>query len=131
MNPRALLPRGWPGGFVAAFLALQLALPLEYYACRDDAHDERFAWRMFSPERMVQCAPTFLVGGERARLDRTFHEAWIELARRGRLAVLEAMGARLCEEHPGKDVRLDLRCKTIEGRVETWGGSDLCKFPEL
>ena len=123
MNPRL--------AFIAVFLAVQVLVPLQYYACRRDQNDERFAWRMFSPTRMLSCEPSFLVDNQPAQLYGTFHEAWIEIARRGRFAVLEAMGARLCEKHAGSEVRLDLKCRTVDGKIETWGGSDLCKFPEL
>jgi hypothetical protein len=121
----------WRHAFIGVFLAVQVIAPLHYYLLRDDKNDERFAWRMFSPTRMLTCDPTFLVDGQPARLLGTFHEAWVELARRGRFAVLEAMGARLCAEHPKAEVRLDLRCRTVDGEVDSWGGSDLCKFPEL
>ncbi len=116
---------------ILAFLAVQLLAPLHYYTLRDDRHDERFAWRMFSSTRVMQCEPTFRVDRQVAPLGRTFHEAWIEIARRGRLVVLEAMGARLCRDHPGSEVVLDLQCQTVDGKRESRGGSDLCKFPEL
>jgi len=131
---RELLPvpaGGWRGCFIAVFVAVQLLAPLHYYTLRRDRHDERFAWRMFSPVRMLTCEPTFLVGGQPVNLATKFHEGWLEIARRGRFAVLEAMGARLCRDNPGHDVRLDLKCRTIAGGTESWGGSDLCTFPEL
>lgn len=121
----------WRHAFIGVFLAVQALGPLHYYLLREDRNDERFAWRMFSPTRMLTCDPTFLVDNQPAQLYSTFHEAWIEIAKRGRFAVLEAMGARLCRKHPGKEVRLDLRCRTVDNRIETWGGSDLCKYPEL
>jgi hypothetical protein len=131
---RELLPfpgRGWPGVVIAIVLAVQLLAPLDYYACRTDPHDERFAWRMFSPVRMIACEPTFLVDREPVRLAATFHEGWIEIAKRGRFRVLEAMGAKLCRANPGKEVRLDLQCKTLGGGTESWGGADLCQYPEI
>lgn len=131
MISRFLPGRGWRGALIAGFVVLQLLAPLHYYTVREDRNDERFAWRMFSPTRMLSCDPRFLVDLQPAQLYATFHEAWIEIARRGRFAVLEAMGARLCREHPGSEVRLDLRCRAVDGAIETWGGSDLCKFPEL
>lgn len=127
--------RFWPGGrrgwFVAIFVAVQAIAPLHYYTVRRDPHDERFAWRMFSPTRMLTCEPVFRVDGQPARLYAEFHEAWIELGKRGRLAVLEAMAQRLCDEHPGAEVILDMTCRPIAGEIERWGGSDLCQFPEL
>ena len=100
--------------FIHLFLAAQLALPLSYYlAGADDGYDERFAWRMFSAERMAVCTPVFLVGEARRRVPllATFHEAWVTLAQRGRREVIEAMAARLCRDNPGEPVRLDLRCE--------------------
>ena len=107
--------------FIICFLALQVALPIQYYTCREDEYDERFAWRMFSPERMVQCRPTFWLSGgadgrrERANLSREFHQAWIETARRGRLEVVRRMALTLCDEYPDKQVRVDLTCTPIDG----------------
>ncbi len=117
--------------FIAIWLAVQILAPLDYYLLRSDKHDERFAWRMFSPMRMLRCEPHFLVGGVESPLGRTFHEGWVEIAERGRLVVLEAMGQRLCRDNPGKDVRLDMTCTRIDGDKEHYGGSDLCKYPEL
>jgi hypothetical protein len=99
--------------FIHLFLAAQLALPLSYYLSREVGYDERFAWRMFSAERMATCAPVFQLGEARRRvpLMATFHEAWVTLAQRGRRDVIEAMAARLCRDNPGEPVRLDLRCE--------------------
>jgi hypothetical protein len=134
VNWRELLPfpgRGWPGVVIAIVVAIQLTAPLDYYVWRTDPHDERFAWRMFSPVRMISCEPTFLVDRAPVRLGATFHEGWIEIAKRGRFRVLEAMGAKLCRANPGKEVRLDLQCKTLGGGKESWGGADLCQYPEI
>lgn len=96
---------------------MQIALPVSYYLTRDrsraERYDERFAWRMFSAERMVRCQPVFLVGEARTpvRLHSQFHEAWVTIARRGRQDVLEAMARRLCRERPGQEVRLELTCQ--------------------
>ena len=40
--------RGWRGWLIIAFVTVQVLAPLHYYFLRDDRHDERFAWRMFS-----------------------------------------------------------------------------------
>ncbi|MCB9560496.1 MAG: hypothetical protein H6708_08800 [Kofleriaceae bacterium] len=122
---------GWRGAVIVAFVALQALAPLDYYCVRRDKHDERFAWRMFSPTRMLTCQPTFTVDDQPVDLAGTFHEAWIQIARRGRLVVLEAMGQRLCKLNPGKRVVVDLRCRTVDGRVEQRGGFDLCSVPEI
>jgi len=127
---RALLST-WRGRFIAAFLAVQLAVPLAYYTARRDPHDERFAWRMFSPMRMVQCDPRVVVDDRPFSLGGRFHEAWIELARRGRFVVIEAMAAELCRERPGRSVRVSMTCRALDGTEEHWGGYDMCEVPEL
>ncbi|MBZ0237544.1 MAG: hypothetical protein K8M05_34820 [Deltaproteobacteria bacterium] len=142
--------RRWPNGFIVAFVALQLLLPLHYYLVRLDAHDERFAWRMFSPTRMVQCQVDFTVDGQAIAAGREFHTAWGEIAVRGRRVVVEAMGAHLCRKHPDKAVVARLACKPIVSRTSlepppprmsraAWlrgpayhmGGFNLCEIPEL
>ncbi|HEU5055336.1 MAG TPA: hypothetical protein VFU21_02370 [Kofleriaceae bacterium] len=126
MSRRALI-------FVHVFLAVQIALPLTYYHARRDKYDERFAWRMFSAERMAICTPAFRVDGTPVRLFSHFHEAWINIARRGRRDVLEAMARRLCSKNPGKPVTLELTCKRVDGKVETpsAGVWDLCEKGRL
>jgi len=121
-----------PSVFIGLFLAVQMVLPLHYYLLRDDRHDERFAWRMFSPERMVRCAPRFTVGEPGAerpiRLDQEFEKAWRELARRGRMVVVERMALALCDKYPDQPVRVDLRCQELgaDEPVELTGGWDVC-----
>ncbi|MBV8758874.1 MAG: hypothetical protein JO257_16425 [Deltaproteobacteria bacterium] len=121
----------WRGRFIAAFLLVQLLLPLAYYVGRRDPHDERFAWRMFSPMRMAKCTPHFTVGGTPLALPTTFHEAWIEIAERGRFIVLEAMAAKLCHDHPGTPVELTLDCTYLDRDPHTYGGHDMCREPTL
>jgi hypothetical protein len=121
----------WRGRFILAWIAVQAALPLLYYAGRHDPHDERFAWRMFSPMRMIKCQPQFVMNDQELPLGKEFHEAWIEIAGRGRFAVVEAMGARLCTEHPHTRIELRMSCRQLDGTVETWGGYDVCTVPEL
>ncbi len=118
------------GRWIALFLVVQMAVPASYYL-RKDRHDERFSWRMFSTMRMAKCDPEVNVGGARVALGGEFHEAWIELARRGRTSVLEAMAARLCQRHRGQEVVLWLRCTYLDGTARTLGGFDACKVPEL
>jgi hypothetical protein len=115
--------------FIHLFLAVQIALPISYYVARRDKYDERFAWRMFSAERMVSCRPLFRVGGEAVRLGTEFHEAWITIAQRGRRDVLEAVAARLCQKGNGQPVTLELTCKTVDGTIEhpSSGLWDLCQ----
>lgn len=126
------LLQSWQGWVILVVVATQLLLPLHYYLANRDPHDERFAWRMFSPMRMTKCAPEFRIDARRVELGAEFHEAWIELAQRGRFAVLEAMGARLCAKNPGHAVTVKLSCRYID-RAEpaTFGGFDLCQVPRI
>ncbi|MEZ4403119.1 MAG: hypothetical protein R3B06_24055 [Kofleriaceae bacterium] len=121
----------WPNGFIAAFLVVQLLLPLQYYLARRDRHDERFAWRMFSSTRMLTCTVELRVGDQPVELVTEFHDAWLAIARRGRRAVVEAMGARLCREHPGTEVTARLWCTPVRGEPYPIGGFDLCTIPRL
>ena len=120
------LARTWRGRFILGFLALQLLLPLRYYLLRRDPHDERFAWRMFSPMRLVQCAPQVTIDGTPVRLAEQFHEAWVSIARRGRFSVVEAMGHTLCTRNPGAAVVMKLTCTNLDATVATYGGYDMC-----
>ncbi len=121
----------WRGRFIAAFVLVQLLLPLHYYIGRRDPHDERFAWRMFSPMRMAKCSPKVAVDGQPLALESTFHEAWLELAQRGRFVVIEAMAEHLCKEHPGSAVTVSLDCTYLDQDPQTFGGYDMCHVPQL
>jgi hypothetical protein len=121
----------WRGRLVVAFVLIQLLIPLHYYVLRKDPHDERFAWRMFSPMRMASCRPTFRVDGAPVDLHAEFHEAWVGIAGRGRMQVIEAMGKRLCAIHPGSKVVADLSCTYVDRPAATFGGHDMCGQPEL
>jgi hypothetical protein len=121
----------WRGRFIVGFLLVQLLLPLTYYLGRKDPHDERFAWRMFSPMRMARCEPKFTLNGTPLPLGGEFHEAWISIAQRGRFNVLEAMGARLCAKNKGAEVRVQIDCTYIDREPQTFGGFNICQVPEL
>lgn len=111
--------------FVYLFLAAQAALPLAYYL-GDDRLDERFAWRMFSAERMTRCELGVRVGDRPLALGGRFHEAWLALAERGRAPVVEAMATSLCRSEGGP-VRVELRCATMAGPVVLADGRrDVC-----
>ena len=132
LNPvrhlRALIAT-WRGRFILAFVAIQLLLPLHYYVLRRDAHDERFAWRMFSPMRMARCSTAFNADGQYVELSKHFHEAWIEIAQRGRFVVIEAMAAKLCEKHQRVEVSLD--CTYLDRPAAHYGGHNMCQAPRL
>lgn len=131
MKHLVALTRSWQGIVILLVVASQLALPLHYYTVRRDPHDERFAWRMFSPMRMTKCTPKFTVDDKPVDLGAEFHEAWIEIAKRARFVVLEEMGATLCERNPGKPVYLVVECNYVGQPPATWGGYDMCKVPLL
>jgi hypothetical protein len=71
------------------------------------------------------------VDGAPFALGTRVHEAWLELARRGRFVVVERMAAELCAERPGRNVTLSLDCKYLDRPDETYGGFDMCQVPEL
>jgi hypothetical protein len=54
--------------FIVGFLALQVALPLRYYLLGGGA-DERFAWRMFSSQRLMRCSYEVSADGATAEID--------------------------------------------------------------
>jgi hypothetical protein len=127
---RALLAT-WRGRFILVFVVSQLLLPLHYYVARRDPHDERFAWRMFSPMRMATCTPNVTLDGKPVSLRSEFHEAWVEAAKRGRFVVVEAMAARMCERHPQSEVVISLDCSYFDRPPTRWGGYDMCHVPLL
>jgi hypothetical protein len=134
VNPIAhikALAATWRGRFIIVFVVSQLLLPLHYYVGRRDPHDERFAWRMFSPMRMTKCTPQITIDGTPLALAGQFHEAWLELAARGRFVVVEAMGAKLCHDHPGANVTVSLDCAYIDRPAARFGGYDMCIAPRL
>ncbi len=127
---RALLG-SWRGRFIVVFVLAQLLIPLHYYVQHRDPHDERFAWRMFSPMRMAQCSPTIKIGETVQPISRLFHDAWIKIAQRGRFEVVEAMGAELCRRYPGKEVTISLDCTYVGAPPRRWGGYDMCSVALL
>lgn len=125
------LTRSWQGWLIAIVVLAQLLIPLRYYVRHRDKHDERFAWRMFSPMRMTRCTPRFIVDDKPFDLGGEFHEAWIETASRGRFHVIEKMGARLCDKKPNAVVEVWLDCSYIDETKRTFGGYDMCTVPKL
>jgi hypothetical protein len=83
---------------------------------------------MFSPMRMTRCAPAFVRDGKPVNLGAEFHEAWIELATRGRLSVIENMADELCERHAGSSLRFTMSCSYMDGSHGTFGDdANLCR----
>ncbi|MGB0646510.1 MAG: hypothetical protein ACPGQS_05000 [Bradymonadia bacterium] len=94
-----------------SFLAVQIILPITYYAS-DRIYDERFAWRMFSSVRMARCEFNLYgketTGLEPLKLSKKYHVVWLNLAKRARTDVIDALIARECTLHT--DVRAHLNC---------------------
>lgn len=109
------MPRWAIHGFIALYLLVQIALPARYYACGDEL-DERFAWRMFSPTRVLGCEVELTADGQPVRLRSKYHEVWVKLAERGRPAVLDAMVADHCRS--ARDLRVKLSCKPPPSMVQ-------------
>jgi len=113
--------------FIAVVLAVQAVLPLSYYAS-ERRYDERFAWRMFSPIRMVRCQLAYTANGSEVNLNAEFHSAWVTLMQRGREGVVEAVDRRVCLLNGGRDVRKHYRCRGVDGSLEelAQGEEPLC-----
>ncbi|MFK8003417.1 MAG: hypothetical protein AB8H86_27850 [Polyangiales bacterium] len=103
-----------------AFLAFQVVVPMTYYL-RDDAYDERFAWRMFSAVRLHQCQTTASEdtgsGFETIRLARVIHNAWIRHLGRNRRDVVDAFLERRCDEENVQTVRVVNQCRGVAGEA--------------
>ena len=101
---------------VLLFFGVQLYLPLSYY-WQDEVYDERFAWRMFSPVRMTSCDFRLWHGETLTpiKLSKSYHVVWINLAKRARLSVVNAIIGDMCESH--SFVAGQLRCTSPEAAV--------------
>jgi hypothetical protein len=109
--------------FIVVWIGLQTALPLSYYV-GDDAFDERFAWRMFSPVRMVTCQTRFIDATDglqttvRAAAD--VHEVWASLLTRARWDVIAGYARRYCGQRRAAGVvRPVLRVDVVCGNPDT------------
>jgi len=124
MSPRAR------NTFLAIFLTSQIALPLRYYLRAEapgSTYDERFAWRMFSPVRMIRCKAVYEHDGAPVELSEEIHSAWGTLLQRGRPHVVDAVSRHLCREK-GPTLTLELTCRELgDKRVQLEAGHiDLC-----
>lgn len=108
---------GAADAFIAVWLAAQLALPLHYYALREDPRDERFAWRMFSSLSEQPCRARFEVGGREVDPARFFADAWVRMAGLGRRHVARRMAGALCERFPGEPVAVRVECPEADRAV--------------
>ena len=120
---------------IALFLVIQFALPLHYYL-GSDPYDERFAWRMYSPMRMVKCRASIYEFEDGVRkkikLSRDVGMPWVKGISRGNLRVLKAYAQRRCAalEAEGRSANLfaSVRCKLPDGRIDNRAdpSEDLC-----
>ncbi|MBX3156184.1 MAG: hypothetical protein KF773_09305 [Deltaproteobacteria bacterium] len=126
------LASSWHGRVILLVVVGGLALPIHYYMpAHRDPHDERYAWRMFSPMRMAKCDAKVTKNGAPLDPYTEFHEAWVTLAKRGRFHVIERMGEHLCAKYPHTDITFDLTCKYLDDTTEHYGGFNMCTVPYL
>lgn len=115
--------QGGPGTratlFIAACLAVQVAVPVAWYLTPRDDYDPRFAWRMFTSTAHVECRPTATVDGAPVDLVRRFGHVWHHRLEGGWRFVLDAVTERLCA---GGDARVTLQCVEVTGRRKTLVG---------
>lgn len=105
--------------FVAAFLAIQLALPLLWYASDRADYDARFAWRMFASQSAARCSAEATLDGRRIDLERHLAEVWRHRLRDGWGGVLSAVTVQLCARG---DAEVALRCVEVGGAERTLRG---------
>jgi hypothetical protein len=104
------------------FCGWQVATPIERHL--GDRRDERFAWRMFSPDRLQRChawvdvrraAPSGKVRIVRPDLRRELHAGWIGALTRGRPRVVDAYLRSRCADESVRAVTLQRRCVDPQG----------------
>ncbi len=122
---------------IGVFLALNVAAPLSYYL-GDDAFDERFAWRMFSPVRLAKCKVSLSDGAQQIRVGKKTHQVWINLMRRARRPVFEGYARQYCqgEKDEGRTPQLyaqiscDAPDQGLIGICRNWGDRDRNGVPD-
>lgn len=105
--------------FIAAFVALQFAIPLTYLA-REDASDDRFTWRSFVAPDAPMCETSASIerfGGEEEALpiERMIHEDWVRYVQQGRRSVVDAFLLKQCEVEGIEQALLVNRCNDERG----------------
>jgi hypothetical protein len=106
--------RRWSGSFIAGFVLLQFLVPLTYLA-REDAGDERFTWRSFTPPSAPSCETSaslerFDGRHEAISLGTLIHQDWVDYVGQGRRAVVHAFLRKQCEAEDVLQVELVNRC---------------------
>jgi hypothetical protein len=131
------MKRKWRNIAILAFLAIQFALPISYYLTRD-RFDERFAWRMFSPIRMVRCQVSFFAAvndspQQQLSINTELSQPWSNWMRRGHTKIVRAFADYYCTKQDSADQKIelfvDLTCrlpdKTIHQPISRY--EDLCR----
>lgn len=133
----------------SVFLGVQVWLPMSYYL-GDYPWDERFAWRMFSTVRSLNCQAQAWEGAQpgqpsvpcpggqgrcaQVRLSQALHMVWVNLLKRGRREVVEKLVQTRCAEGAGRPFYMSLTCPhpeaphplvTVQAPTQ-----DLCSHPE-
>ena len=131
------------------FLGAQVWLPMSYYL-GDYPWDERFAWRMFSTVRSLNCQAQAWEGAQagqasvpcpdgqgrcaQVRLSQALHMVWVNLLKRGRREVVERFVQTRCAQGSGRSFYMSLTCPhpeaphplvTVQAPTH-----DLCRHPE-
>jgi len=116
-------PTKYRHALIALFLCVQIGAPLSYYI-GSRRYDERFAWRMFSPIRMVRCNVRF-VGVKsgrsgRLRMSREVSQTWTAWMQRGNRRVVRGFARHWCDENHAASPRLtvDLTCPLPNGTLD-------------
>jgi hypothetical protein len=119
-------PRRAADLYILAYLVVQVALPLAYYAGLRARTDERFAWRMFSAVRLDPCEVDV---SEKVRIDgsattrkvpihQVLQEGWVQELRRGQPRVVDRLLSRVCEDAGIEEVTFSRRCRATDGTAE-------------
>lgn len=130
------------------FFTLQMWLPYRYYLS-DYPWDERFAWRMFSTVRSLNCQIQAWEGAAEGQsnrfcpngqdrcvslsLSKELHMVWVNLLKRGRREVLQHYVEQRCKQRP-KPLYISLNCPHPEDPHPLISiqspNQDLCAHPE-
>jgi hypothetical protein len=102
--------------FIGGFLAIQVLLPLRYYL-GGGGEDERFSWRMFSSQRLVQCELEVLADGEPVAVrevlgDNPYTHDHLP---RAQPDVVEAFFDWYCGRTDTSAIELHSRCRATDG----------------
>ena len=104
--------------FIAAFVLLQVLVPLRYYVA-GDPFDERFAWRMFSSlgQHSCQFALFETVGGDTqpVSLQSQLTAHWIRKLDQYQPRVVRAVLRSRCAQVGVSTVRYERRCAALDG----------------